>query len=46
MNDDFDEILSPITENQPLSVEQAIALLLLVLNPNHDSGIPHYAAPR
>ena len=39
MNDDFDEILSPITENQPLSVEQAIANLI---SPDH--GDRYYAA--
>ena len=39
MNGDFDEILSPTTENQPLSVEQAIANLT---SPDH--GDRYYAA--
>jgi phycocyanobilin lyase subunit alpha len=39
MNDDFDEILPPTTENQPLTVEQAIANLI---SPDH--GDRYYAA--
>jgi phycocyanobilin lyase subunit alpha len=39
MNDDFDEILPPTTENQPLTVEQAIANLT---SPDH--GDRYYAA--